>query len=353
MGPSKDNQPLPLPTSRGPMSAFLLGLMTSDAEPRTADPIEDLCAAGVDPLSDEDFQLSLFVLYELHYRGITGVDDRWEWSPHLLDLRARLEHRFEKAITDRLGPAAEVSTVADVEQALAEMTTPNPRSPLTSFIARRAEQHHVRELLTHRSVYHLKEADPHTWAIPRLHGKPKAALVEIQADEYGGGRVEWVHATMFARAMRGAGLDDTYGALIDVVPGVSLAVVNAMSLFGLHRRHRGACIGHLTAFEMTSTHPNRRYAQGLRRLNYDPDVTAYFDEHVEADAIHEQIACHDMAGGLLEQDFSLAPDVLLGARAALLLDDLVAEHLLTHWGEGASSLLRVPDDGSWAQRRSA
>lgn len=139
--------------------------------------------------------------------------------------------------------------------------------------------------------------------------------------------------------MAGAGLDANYGALLDSVPGVSLAVVNAMSLFGLHRRHRGAVVGHLTAFEMTSTHPNRRYAQGMRRLGYTSDVTAYFDEHVEADAIHEQVACHDMAGGLLKQDFSLAPDVLRGARTALLLNDLVADHLFTNWDAGRSSLL--------------
>ena len=39
-----------------------------------------------------------------------------------------------------------------------------------------------------------------------------------------------------------------------------------MSLFGLHRRLRGALVGHLAAFEMTSSIPNRRYGDGLRRL---------------------------------------------------------------------------------------
>ena len=48
--------------------------------------------------------------------------------------------------------------------------------------------------MLHRSAYHLKEADPFTWAIPRLDGSPKAALVEIQADEYGGGHAARMHA---------------------------------------------------------------------------------------------------------------------------------------------------------------
>ena len=93
-----------------------------------------------------------------------------------------------------------------------------------------------------------------------------------------------------------------------------------MSLFGLNRRLRGAVVGHLAAFEMTSTLPNKRYAQGLRRLGAPEEAVAYFDEHVEADAVHEQIAAHDLAGGLVREEPTLSADVLFGARAALALD---------------------------------
>jgi hypothetical protein len=161
----------------------------------------------------------------------------------------------------------------------------------------------VLEFLVHRSAYQLKEADPHSWAIPRLAGAPKAALVEIQADEYGGGRPERVHARLFADAMDALGLDSTYGAYLDHIPGVTLATVNLMSLCGLHRRLRGAITGHLALFEMTSSIPNRRYAAGLRRLGVeDPRALAFFDEHVEADAVHEQIAAVDLAGGLARME---------------------------------------------------
>ncbi len=342
---------LPLPSPRGPLTAALLTTLVGD--PGTVDLRSVQVSTTTDAVLDDDLQLALFMLYELHYRGLEGVDDRWEWAPDLLRLRGELEARFEAALDDRLGEAPEVATADELEAVLDDLTRPDPGGRLTGFIARKAEVEHLRELLAHRSVYHLKEADPHTWAVPRLHGGPKAALVEIQADEYGGGRPEWVHATLFAQAMRGVGLDDAYGSLADVVPGVSLAVVNAMSLFGLHRRHRGACVGHLTAFEMTSTHPNRRYAQGARRLGLGPEVTAYFDEHVEADAVHEQIACHDLAGGLVRQDPSLSADVLRGARTALLLDDLVADHLLTSWADGTTSLRAPLDDPAPALDRTA
>src|SRR6202011_5709763 len=140
------------------------------------------------------------------------------------------------------------------------------------------------EFLVHRSPYQLKEADPHSWALPRLSGPPKAAMVEIQADEYGGGRAERIHAHLFAETMRALRLDSRYGAYVDQIPGITLATVNLMSLFGLHRRWLGAIVGHLALFEMTSSIPNARYAAGLRRLGFNGDATAFFDEHVEADA---------------------------------------------------------------------
>ena len=76
------------------------------------------------------------------------------------------------------------------------------------------------------------------------------------------GAPEDIHAELFARAMDAVGLDSTYGAYLDQIPGVTLATVNLMSLFGLHRRLRGAIVGHLALFEMTSSVPNRRYASG-------------------------------------------------------------------------------------------
>jgi hypothetical protein len=205
-------------------------------------------------------------------------------------------------------------------------------------VAAHATAEQVREFLMLRSIYTLKEADPHTWAIPRLRGRAKAAMVEVQADEYGGGRPERMHAAMFAASMRGAGLDDRYGEYVDDVPAITLASLNTMSLFGLNRRLRGAICGHLAAFEMTSSLPNRMYADGMRRVGFSDDVAAYFDEHVEADSVHEQIAGRDLAGGLAEAEPDLLPDIMFGAAACLYVDGLAADHVRLSWGEGRSAL---------------
>jgi hypothetical protein len=107
----------------------------------------------------------------------------------------------------------------------------------------------------------------------------------------------------------------------------------------LHRRLRGALLGHLAAYEMTSTLPNRAYGNGLRRLGGDADATRFYDEHVEADAVHEQIAAYDMCGSFCVAEPELAADVLFGARCALALDARWAGSVLARWNAGESSLL--------------
>ena len=333
--------PMPLPTPRGPLSDALLQVLDGTADPAAlADETAAVLAAPTGSwLEDEDVQLSLTCMYELHYRGLDGVDDDWEWQPDVLAARAALERAVEVELRSRVTVAVPQETSAQaVAKALFDLTSSDDGPSMSRWIARRAEREHLEELLVHRSVYQLKEADPHTWAVPRLGGAPKVALMEIQSDEYGAGDPERQHAALFATAMRGLGLDDTYGRYVDHVPAITLAHPNVMSMFGLHRRLRGAIVGHLAAFEMTSSIPNRLYGNGMRRIGLGSDVTEYFDEHVEADAVHEQIAGRDLAGRLVEQEPTLGADVMWGAAACLALDGWWAQHVLDRWEAGGTSL---------------
>ncbi len=327
-----------LPLPRGPLSGELIELLRESAHP-SASIGELFAAASADPVFGEDLQLSLYLLYELHYRGFSGVDERWEWQPQLLGVRATLEAEFEAALREHIPRpdfAVDPSRLGDEIRRLVDEDD-SPR--LSTYIERSATVEQFREFLIHRSAYQLKEADPHSWAIPRLHGPAKAALVEVQADEYGGGRADRMHATLFANAMRALDLDSAYGAYLDRIPAVTLATVNLMSMFGLHRRLRGAIVGHLAAFEATSPIPNGRYAKGLRRLGLGEEALDFFDEHVEADSVHENIAVYDMAQGLAIAEPELAADILFGVRALLHLDRRFTLHLMARWERDASSLL--------------
>ncbi|SNT63570.1 Iron-containing redox enzyme [Asanoa hainanensis] len=320
-----------LPLARGPVSAALRAAL--------AGPPRDLPVVtwpATDPLHDEDLQVTLYLCYEQHFQGFAGVDPAWEWNPALLALRASAERPFVAALRDLVG---DHEPPTDVPAALVALATDPDGPSLAADVRRHATLDQFRELLVHRSVYQLKEADPHTFAIPRLRGAAKAALVEIQIDEYGGGRPERMHAQLFRNAMDGFGVDSTYGAHVDRVPAITLAGVNLMSLFGLHRRWRGALVGQLAAFEMTSSEPNRHLAAAARRLGADDRTARFFDEHVEADAVHEQIAAYDLAGRYASDTPDGADDVLFGARCGLAVSALMADHLVRSWTAGKSSLL--------------
>ena len=328
--------------ARGPLSELLLTVLHRQPgpHPELAELARQLAGRTTDSLTDDDLQLTLYLLYELHYRGLVGVDERWEWHTDLVAAAAAVESVFEDTLRRLVAPALPTTepTPKEVPTALARLVADDPAPSLSSYLARQGTRGQYGEFLMHRSIYHLREADPHSWAIPRLSGPPKCALVEIQADEYGGGRPEWMHAGLFAASMRGLGLSNDYGHFADTVPAVTLAWANTMSMFGLHRRLRGAAVGHLAALEMTSSLPNRRYGNGLRRLGFGTEVTRFFDEHVEADAVHEQIAAHDLAGSLAVREPNLVGDILFGAAAALATDGMVASHLLDAWRDGRSSL---------------
>jgi hypothetical protein len=327
--------------SAGSLSSLVAEMLSaSPPETLSGEPAEEM--AGLlslveDPLGDDDLQLALYLCFELHYRSFPNVDPAWEWDPTLLAVRAVLERTFFDSLEAELGPGDPVDPTT-VGEELFRLESEDDGVSLSRHLEVAAGIEEFREFVVHRSFYQLKESDPHSWAIPRLDGPAKSALLEVQADEYGGGRPERMHSKLFARTMRALGLDDRENHYLAQAPGTSLATVNLMSAAGLRRSRRGAIVGHLAMFEMTSALPNRRYGNALRRLGFGEEATDFYDEHVEADAVHENIAAYDLAGGLARQEPELAADILFGARALLLLEDRAARHLLEAWEEGRTSL---------------
>jgi hypothetical protein len=147
-----------------------------------------------------------------------------------------------------------------------------------------------------------------------------------------------MHASLFSGTMEGLGLDSTYGEYLDLLPGTTLATTNLISLLGLHRRFRGALVGHLALFEMTSVGPMGRYSDWLRGLGVSDAGREFYDVHVEADVVHQHVAADDMVGGLLEAEPDLAASVLFGARALGMIEGRFSAQLLHAWQRGQSSL---------------
>lgn len=323
-----------LPSPRGRISAAVIGYL------RGTGPLPDGSAVSAAAPLGDDLQLALYVCYELHYRGFADTDidvdiDR-EWDPDLLRVRAALEQPFLQALRD----AATVHKHA--EEALDELLVePVDGSGVSHFLRDEGELWQVREYAAQRSLYHLKEADPHAWVLPRLWGRAQAGMAAVEFDEFGGGRADRVHARLFADLMADLDLDTTYGHFLDAAGAEALATVNVMSLFGLHRALRGALVGHFASVEITSSPGSRRLAQAMRRTGAGPAAEHFYDEHVEADAVHEQVVRREVVAGLLEEEPYLDGDVAFGVDATTYLEDRLADHLLGAWRAGESSL-RIP-----------
>jgi hypothetical protein len=327
-----------LPVAAGPLSATVLEVLGGRPPrrhlTRINSPVIDSDPWGL------DLHLALYVCYELHYRGFRGVDAAWEWNPGLLHLRAQLEESFLEAVTEEVGSVDDVSVMAEMDSITTE---PAEGDGPSYFIRDKATWEQVQEYFVHRSLYHLKEADPHAFTIPRLRGQAKASFVAVEFDEYGGGRGENVHQQLFADLMSAADLDASYLGYIDSVPAEALSAVNLMSMFGLHRGLRGAAVGHFASTEITSPPGSARLVDGLRRLGAPEECVRFYQEHVEADAVHEQVVRTDVVGEMIQLEPHLEPDVVFGIRAHAVVEDRLANLLMDRWAENESTLRKPLD----------
>lgn len=321
-----------LPEPRGPVSAGVVEALRSGGSPVT-----DGAEATADPYG-EDLQLALYVLYELHYQGFAGApaDDSREWDPELLALRATLEQPFLAALrADAERPA---SAAAALDALLVEPAGHRPGS-VSHHLRRTHRLPELREYAALRSLYHLKEADPHAWMIPRLRGRAKAGLAAVEYDEFGAGRAEDVHARLYAELMAELGLEAGLRPLpgrgprrrprhrqpdvaLRAAPGAARRAGRPL------RRRRGDLLP-----------GSRRLADALRKAGAGPAAVRFYEEHVEADAVHEQVVRRDVVAGLLADEPELDADVAFGVAATSLLEDRLGALLLDAWTQDRSALL--------------
>ncbi len=328
-----------VPAGRGPLSEHVARCLRTH-------PDRGAFAAVVVPddldeheVLGDDVQLALWMLYEQSYRGFEDAFSH-EWEPDAVRVRRRLEAAFETVLREATAPftargaapgqARTDDVVARLEAVIAEVDVPS----VAGYLQRHATREQVLDFLSVRSLYHLKESDPHAFVVGRLDGPAKVALAELQYDEFGAGRPEALHSLLYGRALQAAGLDHRYGAYLEVTPASALAVNNVMSLFGLQHRLRGAALGHLAAFEATSSVPCRRIAAGIERVGLPPVTAHYFHEHVEADSVHEHVALRGICGAYVEQHPGEADEVVFGAAACLVLDARAGAAQLASWQGG-------------------
>lgn len=314
------DQPASLPPPRGPLTSSLLNyLLRNPARTRVNPARLTWSGTTTEATTDHDLQLALWLAYELHYRGLAGVDDAWEWHPGLVEVIREWEALMLDALAGVTGGPTVGGEPGAVAARLFELAAADGRPSLSQALMRDATVDQFRELLVHRT------------------------MAAIQADGYGSGGTGAMHARLFRSLLADWGLETRHGHYLGCLPGVTLLISNLISMFGLNRRFRGALMGHLAIFEMTSSMLNAQYAGGHRRLDGSAGATRFFDEDVVADAAHEQVAAYDLAKGLAAAEPRLSDDILFGARCAAYAEEQFAAFVLSRWAAGQSSLLRAID----------
>jgi hypothetical protein len=204
-----------LPAPRGHMSSALIAALREPPAPRPA----LLVSGGTrEVFLDDDLQLSLWICYELRTRGFDDVHSGWEDNPSLAQFHTALETRWEEALRT-LSEVTQPAAVSD--EGLAEL-----------------RRHHA------------------FW-------QPRREMRSVLRDLQGyGARSERTHSVLFTVTLR-----DVDPAGVDEMPALTLALVNALSLFGLHQRLVGCLVGFLTAVDTIGGDP---FAQ-LQPVHCPPD----------------------------------------------------------------------------------
>lgn len=320
-----------VPAPRGPLSAAVFAAL--GGPPRALPPFDPAT-----PPRSADFQITLWVLQELRFRRLDGVAADWEDAPAVVALRNDLERAQERELRRELPTTTVVASdlVAEIHSLLDRESGPS----LSRWMMDHGTLFHLREFAMHRAAYQLKEADPHSFAIPRMApGKAKSALLKIQLDEYGNAEPGQSHAELFADTLRA--LDVRLD--LDALPATTLRTNTVLNMLAARRRTLGACVGHLAVFEMTSVEPMARYAAALRRVLPAAEATVaarFYDVHVAADGFHEQLAAAGLLTGFADRHPDEVGEVLFGAQALLAVEREFASHLLQSWEAGRSSLWR-------------
>lgn len=77
---------------------------------------------------------------------------------------------------------------------------------------------------------------------------------------------------------------------------------------------------------------------GLQRVSAPQRCVDFYQEHVEADAVHEQVVRTDVIGSVLRDDPGVTSYVVLGIRTFRMLEERLATQLMSSWKLGRTSL---------------
>lgn len=262
----------------------------------------------------------------------------------LIAVRLELERAFEAqlarcaAVPEDL-PQDPAAFAPWVEELATTRPMPFEGPSLGAHHRERTTLDQLREVVAQRSLFFLKEPDPWTMVIPSLHGRAKAGLIDLILDEYGWGRYDQMHSTVYEVLMGKLGLETGYDHYVDQTPWQALAGLNYQAMLARHRRLCRRMYGYVLLTEATSPGAMRNYLAAYARAGVDdPDVLRFYELHIDADEGHADVALNEVVMPVVREEPDARQEVARGVVEGRWVDELLSAHLLASWGAGRSSL---------------
>lgn len=166
----------------------------------------------------------------------------------------------------------------------------------SSYVCNHASLEAMRRVVAQRALFFLREPDPWIYAVPTLTGQAKAGLIDLLLDEYGWGKCERMHSSVYANVMTALELDTTLDAYEDATSWQYLATLNHQWMCALDPALSRRLIGTIYLTEADSPGAMTNYLTAWQRLGVsDERVTEFYDLHVHADENHRDVALGEVA----------------------------------------------------------
>jgi len=297
---------------------------------------------GGDRARLDEAHRTLYLLYAQDAWSPVGAPRQNQHDPTMAAVLRALERGFEAALARHALPEAPPEEPEAFCAWLTDLALERELAPPTGMgeLLREATTlGQMREIVAQRSLFFLKEPDPWAMVIPSLRGEAKAGLLDLLMDEYGWGRYEHMHSTVYEVLMRRLGLDTGFDAYLDRTAPEFLAVLNYQAMLARHRRLCRRMYGYIYLVEADSPRSMANYLAAYRRLGIeDEDVLRFYDLHVTADEGHQEVALREVILPVVREEPEAREEIARGVLEGVHLHHGFSAHLAAAFRAGRSSL---------------
>ncbi|WP_053958392.1 iron-containing redox enzyme family protein [Sulfobacillus thermosulfidooxidans] len=287
-----------------------------------------------DPSAHRELHQTLAAIYSVHFATPLTKNVNNQWDPDIVRIQRRLEDAWEMYEQSRI-PHLDIPQ--DPRKFIAwfkELVLSHPATDhaLYHYLQDSATRTQVAHFFVQETTIDTRFDDLVALAQVGMDGPPKMELGQNYWDEMGNGNPALVHTTMFNQLLEELAVQPG-----DDIPVLSeaLACGNVLSFTILHRRNAWKGLGALGVLEMISPQRFRRLVKGFGRIGLSSRAQQYHALHVSIDARHGHGWLHRAIRPLIEQDPSIARDIVYGGFYRLNTSLDYVEHLTALYTSGA------------------